>query len=135
VNGLEGMSYEEHQRIFVLSTLEKRGLRGCIIALCSFLRWRRGEGGAELFSLVFSYRIHGNDSKLHQGTFRLDIRKCFFTKRLVKHWNRLHREAADAPSLSVLRGIWTMPLILCFIFWWALNCSGSGTRSLWVPSN
>jgi len=27
--------------------------------------------------------------KLHQGKFRLDIRKRFFTKRVVGHWNRL----------------------------------------------
>ncbi|KFP33879.1 hypothetical protein N325_00538, partial [Colius striatus] len=42
-----------------------------------------------------------NVSKLHQGRFRLDIRKHFFTKSLVKHWNRLPREMVDVPSLSV----------------------------------
>ncbi|KFM04156.1 hypothetical protein AS27_10722, partial [Aptenodytes forsteri] len=44
-----------------------------------------------------------NGLKLKESRFRLDIRKKFFTLRVVKHWNRLPGEAVDAPSLGTFR--------------------------------
>lgn len=73
------------------------------VALCWFLGWVSGEGGASLFSLVTCHRTCANISKLCQGMFGIDIRKIFFIKRVVRHRNKLFREVLDASFLSVFK--------------------------------
>lgn len=41
--------------------------------------------------------------KFHLGRLRLYIRKKFFTKGVVKHWNRLPRDVVESPSLEVFK--------------------------------
>ena len=64
---------------------------------------RRGEGGDRLFSGTCCDRTRGDGFKRKEVRFRVDIRKKFFTVRVVKPWPRLPREAVEVPSLETFK--------------------------------
>jgi len=80
-----------------------------------------GEG---LFRRVCSDGTRGHGSKLKEGRFKLDIRKKFFTRRVVKHWPRLPREAVAAPSLAVFKA--RLDGALSNLVWWKMSLPMAG---------
>jgi len=89
IRGQEHLSCEERLRELGLFSLEKRRLQGDLIVAFQYLKEAYKQEGERLFVRVESGRIRRNSLKLRQGWFRLDIRRKFFTQRVVMHWNRL----------------------------------------------
>jgi len=103
IRGLEYLSYKDRLRELGLFSLEKRRLWGDLIAAFQYLKGACRKDGEGLFTRVCTHRTRGNGCKLKEGRFRLGIRKKFFTMRVVKHWNRLSREAVAATSLEAFK--------------------------------
>jgi len=98
--GMEHLYCQERLRELGLFSLEKGRLQGDLIAAFQQLNGTDRKDEDNLFSRACCDRTRSNGFKLREGKFRLDIRKKFFTIRVVKHWNRLPREVVDAPSLE-----------------------------------
>ncbi|KAK4824308.1 hypothetical protein QYF61_013053 [Mycteria americana] len=126
IRGMEHLSYDERLRELGLFNLEKRRLWGDLIVAFQYIE-KAYKAGKRLFAKPCSDRTRDNGFKLKEGRFRLDIRKKFFTARVVRHWHRLPREAVDAPSLEtfkakvymiaagVIGGVYLLGIVILFL--------------------
>jgi len=86
-----------------LFRLEKRRNWGDLIEVFQCLKAAYKKDGDRFFSRVCCFRTRDNGYKLRELIFRLDVRKKFFSMRVVKHWNRVVRVVVDARSLETIK--------------------------------
>jgi len=103
IRGLQHLSYGDSLRELGLFSLEKRRLGGYLIVVFHYLKGTYSKDGDNLFSKACCDRTRSNGFKVREGIFKLDIKKKFFTSKVVKYWNLLPRDVVKAPSLETFK--------------------------------
>ena len=96
----KGLCYEDRLKVTGLTTLEDRRERGDMIEVFKTLRGINKIDESSLFQLANNSRTRGHRFKLAKARSKLDIRKNFFSQRVVNSWNGLPESVVEADSVN-----------------------------------
>ncbi len=102
VPGLSNMSYPDRLKTLGIPTLTYRRLRGDMIEVYKIIH-EIYDPDAALNLPRSEGPTRGHNLKLFQQRSTKDIRKYFFTNRVVRIWNSLTDEIVNAPSVNTFK--------------------------------
>ena len=103
IKGLKNLSYKDRLISLQLPTLKFRRVRGDMIEVYKILTGKYDEKVCPLLPKHENVRTRGNCLKLKTNRTRYDVRKYFFTNRIVKIWNSLPDEVVVADSVNCFK--------------------------------
>lgn len=99
----KGLGYEERLKITGLTSLENRRDRGDMLEVYKTLTGKNKIDYKKLFRLSENSVTRGHHLKLHKNRSRLDIRKYFFSQRVVNNWNDLPNYVVEASTINMFK--------------------------------
>lgn len=93
------LPYEERLKYLNLTTLELRRHRGDLIEVFKILNGKEGIPKEKLFSHNTSI-TRGNSFKLSKPRTRLNIRRTFFSQRVINEWNHLPDNIVTSETIN-----------------------------------
>jgi hypothetical protein len=101
--GMKGKDYEDRLKLLKLFSLSRRRIRGDIIQVFKFYKGIDKVEMNELFKFSDYRRTRGHKGKLYKNNCRLDVRKNFFSNRVVDMWNGLPDQLLECNSVNVFK--------------------------------
>src|SRR5882757_7759717 len=103
IEGFRHMSYTERLSQTGLISMEKRRVRGDLIEVFKMLSSKDGVDFINFFEIQSYNRTRGHNCRRVKQRTNLDIRKYFFSQRVVNMWNSLPQTAIDADSVNLFK--------------------------------
>ena len=100
IKEIKALTYEERLAATGLITLEERRNRGDLIEVFKIIKGFEKVDYNNFFKLTHSGRTRGHRYKLSKSRSRLDIRRNFFSQRIVNDWNKLPTIVVEADSIN-----------------------------------
>ena len=82
---------------------EFRRLRGDLIETYKILKGLDKLDAGRLFPMLGESRTRGHSLRIRGNSFRTEMRKTFFTQRVVSLWNSLPQKVVEASSLAIFK--------------------------------
>ena len=99
VHGYKELEYEERLRRLDLFSIRRRFIRGDMIEVYKMFSGIGGLNVEELFELD-ERGGRGHTKKIKKKQFKLDIRKYFFSQRIINLWNQLPEGLVESDSMD-----------------------------------
>ena len=103
VPGLRGLEYGMRLERLKLMTLEERRNRSDLVELFKISKGLSAIPWNSFFRVDSSKRTRGHSKKLTKESFKLDVRKHFFSQRVVNRWNGLSEDVVSAGSVDAFK--------------------------------
>jgi hypothetical protein len=94
------LNYEDRLSQTGLTTLEERRTRGDLIEVFKMIKGLNKTDYTRFFTLATNNRTRGHRLKIVKNRSRLDIRKNFFSQRVVNDWNALPVVVVESESVN-----------------------------------
>ena len=86
-----------------LRKLEQKRMRGDIIEYFKIITHKEDIDATQFFEENTTPHLRGHNRKVFKKQFRLDIRKHFFSQRVVSHWNNLPSYVIESTNVNMFK--------------------------------
>ena len=98
-----GQSYESRLEALDLISIEDRQTRGDLIQVFKLIKGVDNVDYREYFELAENSRTRGHKFKIIKFRSKLEVRRNFFSQRVVNKWNELPQYVVEAESVNIFK--------------------------------